>query len=305
MSAYFVRRALYTFMSVLGVLIMIFFVQRLTGDPATLFASETATAEEIELLRARMGLDKPLWVQFVTFLRGALTGDFGNSYGFGERALPLVLERMPATIQLAATSMTIAIVVGVLLGVTSGTKPGSVWDSLCTIVATLGRCMPTFWSGLMLILIFSVTLRVLPTSGKVGPRSLVLPAVTLALYSTASIARLLRSAILDTLSEDYVRTARAKGLGEAAIIYRHVLKNAAIPVVTIIALQAGRLLSGAVITETVFAWPGAGRLMIQGVYKRDFPLVQAIVFVFALIFGTANFVADIAYRYLDPRIRYE
>jgi peptide/nickel transport system permease protein len=251
-----------------------------------------------------MGFDRPIYEQYLRYLGGAVRGDLGNSLWQHRPALGLVLDRVPATLELAAAALLVSLLIGVTVGIIAAVKRGSVFDSLATMAAVAGNSMPVFWLGIVLILTVSVWLRLLPASGRGGIDRLILPALTLGAYSGAIMARLLRSSLIEVLSKEYVRTARAKGLRERVVIYRHSLKNAALPVVTVFGLQVGTLLAGAIITETVFAWPGMGLLAIQAVRDRDVPVVQAFVTIAALIVLAVNLCVDFLYGYLDPRIRY-
>jgi ABC-type dipeptide/oligopeptide/nickel transport system permease component len=250
-----------------------------------------------------MGFDDPLPVQYWRFLRGAVRGDFGNSLRHDEPALPLVWQRLPATIELTAFALGIALLLAIPVGIVSAVFRNTPIDYASTTFALVGQAMPTFWLGIMFILVFSVALQLLPSSGRGTWRHLLLPALTLGLFTTARIMRLTRSGMLEVLGQDYVRTARAKGANERGVVWKHALKNAGIPVVTIVGLELGTLLGGAVITETIFAWPGVGRLSVQAIYNRDYPLVQAAVFVLASTFVVINLAVDVLYTYLDPRIR--
>lgn len=288
---------------VAGVTIVVFMVVRLSGDPTAIMISPEASAEDVEELRRRMGFDRPVLVQFWDFMTGAIRGDFGDSLRYREPAFGLVLERLPATIQLTVASLLVAVVVALPAGVISAVKRNTIWDRLAMFLALFGQSMPVFWFGILLILIVSVQLQVLPSSGSGDIRHLILPALTLGLYSTARITRLVRSEMLEMISQDFVRTARAKGLRERSVMYRHALRNALIPVVTVIGIEAGGMLGGAVITETVFAWPGIGQLAVRSIFNRDYPLIQAIVFTIAVLFVLINLVVDILYAMLDPRIK--
>ncbi|MGH7320385.1 MAG: nickel ABC transporter permease [Candidatus Rokuibacteriota bacterium] len=303
MNTYVLRRLAQSVIVLLGISVVVFIILHLTGDPTLLMLSPEASAEEIARFRRAMGFDDPLLVQYWRFLRGVLQGDFGNSLRHDEPALALVWDRMPATIELTAVALGVALLLAIPAGIVSAVFRNTVLDYVSTVVALIGQAMPTFWLGIMLILIFSVSLRLLPSSGRGDFTNLILPAVTLGLFTTARIMRLTRSGMLEVLGQDYVRTARAKGVGERGVVWKHALKNAGIPVVTIIGLELGTLLGGAVITETIFAWPGVGRLSVQAIYNRDYPLVQAAVFVLASIFVLVNLVVDLKYTYLDPRIR--
>jgi len=303
MRIYLLRRVLQSLLVLLGVSFVVFFILHLTGDPALILLPPDASAEEIQRFRRAMGFDDPVLVQYGRFLVGAFRGDFGQSLRHGEPAFGLVVERMPATFELAGAALLIALALAIPAGIVSAVRRNSVLDYVSTVVALLGQSMPTFWLGIMLILVFSVWLNVLPSSGRGTLEHLVLPAVTLGLFTTARITRLTRSGMLEVLSQDYIRTARAKGVGDPPVVWKHALKNAAIPIVTIVGIELGTLLGGSVITETIFAWPGVGRLSVQAIYNRDYPLVQAAVFTLATTFVLVNLVVDVVYTYLDPRIR--
>jgi ABC-type dipeptide/oligopeptide/nickel transport system permease component len=290
---------------VIGVSLLSFLLVHLTGDPAALLLPLDASQEDRDRFRAAMGLDRPLPVQYADFLVHAAQGDFGNSLRFQQPAMGLVVERLPATLALAGVSLGLALVIGVPAGLVAGVKRGSIFDRIAMMLALAGQCVPAFWLGLMLILLFSVGLRLLPVSGGGTPAHLVLPGLTLSFYTMALVARLLRSNMLDVMNADYVRTARAKGLAERVIVMRHALKNAAIPVVTVVGLSAGYLLGGAVIVEQVFAYPGLGRLVYQSISNRDVAVVQAFVVLISLVVLVINLTVDLAYTLLDPRVRYE
>ena len=249
---------------------------------------EGAPQSAVDELNRHLGLREPLWIQYGIFLRSVARGDFGQSFQYRSPALRVVVERLPATIQLAATAMLLTVLCGVSIGV----------------VAALGQSLPNFWLGIMLILLFGVTLRWLPTSGFQGWTYLVLPSVTLAAFPTALVARLTRSSLLEILGQEYIRTGRAKGLAEPVVVLRHALKNATIPLLTVIGLQIGTLLGGAVITESIFAWPGMGKLVVDAIFFRDFPVVQTILILSATTFVVINLLVDVLYTILDPRIRY-
>jgi len=304
MSRYIAKRLQQAVLVILGVSVVVFFIMHITGDPAALMLPLDASPEDVAAFRSAMGFDDPLYIQYFRFLRNAVHGDFGLSLRHHQPALRLVLERMPATFQLTAAAMFIAIVIAIPAGVVSATRRYSAADYVSTVAGLWGQSMPVFWLGIMLILIFAVKLPILPASGKGGLSHLILPAITLGMYSTATIMRLLRSGMMEVLKQDYIKTARAKGLAGKVVIYKHALKNALIPVATVVGLQFGALLGGAVITETIFAWPGVGRLAVQAINGRDIPLVQAVVFIMALTIVAINLLTDIAYTYLDPRIRY-
>ncbi len=286
-----------------GVVTIVFFSLRLTGDPALLLLPVGATPQQVAALRHALGFDRPLPVQYVDFLERAVRGDFGVSTRFGEPALPLVLARLGATAELAVLAMVVAVVIGGLAGAAAAMRPNTRVELAAMSTALIGQATPVFWLAIMLILVFAATLRWLPSGGIGGWTHLVLPVLTLATYSTASIARLLRASLLEARAEDYARTARAKGLGDRTMLRRHLLKNALIPVVTVLGLQVGLLLGGAVITETVFSWPGEGRLIVQAIQNQDFPIVQAGTCVLAVIIIGVNLLVDLTYMVLDPRIR--
>ena len=303
MSVYLLRRLGQSVLVLLGVSFVVFFILYLTGDPALVLLPPDATAQDIREFRARMGFNDPFIVQYGRFLGGALRGDFGQSVRHGEPAFHLVLERLPATFELSGAAFVIALLLAIPAGVVSAVRRNTVTDYVATVVALLGQSMPTFWLGIMLILIFSVQFNVLPSSGRGGFEHLVLPALTLGLFTTARITRLTRSGMLEVLNQDYIRTARAKGVSGQPVVWKHAFKNAAIPIVTIVGIELGTLLGGSVITETIFAWPGVGRLSVQAIYNRDYPVVQAAVFLLASTFVLVNLVVDLLYTYLDPRIR--
>ncbi len=286
-----------------GVSCVVFFILHLTGDPALVLLPPDASAEDIHRFREAMGFNDPVLVQYGRFLAGALRGDFGQSVRHGESAFSLVLERMPATFELAGAALLVALGLALPAGIVSAVRRNTMIDYVSTVTALLGQSMPTFWLGIMLILVFSVWLNLLPSSGRGSFEHLIMPAVTLGLFTTARIMRLTRSGMLEVLSQDYIRTARAKGVSGPPVIWKHALKNAAIPIVTIVGIELGTLLGGAVITETIFAWPGVGRLSVQAIYNRDYPVVQAAVFLLASTFVLVNLVVDVVYTYLDPRIR--
>jgi peptide/nickel transport system permease protein len=303
MVQFILRRLFLSIFVVLGVTVVVFGVVRLSGDPTGLMISPDASAEDVAALRHEMGFDRSIPVQFWDFAKGAVRGDFGDSLRYREPAFSLVVERLAATMKLTVAALAIAILVAIPAGIISAVKRNSIWDRLAMLFALFGQSMPVFWFGILLILIVSVKLQWLPSSGSTGASSLILPALTLGLYSTARITRLVRSEMIESISQDFVRTARAKGLREYAVLYRHAFRNALIPVVTVIGIEAGGMLGGAVITETVFAWPGIGQLAVRAIFNRDYPLVQAIVFTIACIFVLINLLVDMLYAYLDPRVQ--
>jgi peptide/nickel transport system permease protein len=305
MGRYLIKRLGHALVVLLGVVIVVFFLTRMTGDPVRLMVAPDASEQDVEAMRHQLGFDRPLPVQFVDYVKGVVILDFGDSLRHGEPAMLLVMDRMPSTLQLSFLALFLSMAVAIPLGVMSATKPGSLLDNLASLVGMLGQSMPAYWLGLLLIIVFAGQLKWLPAGGKGDWRSLILPSITLAAFTLTSIMRLLRSSMMEVLSEDFIRVARAKGLGERVVIYKHALRNALLPVATIIGLQFGALLGGSVITETIFAWPGVGKFVVQAIYNRDFPVVQAAVFLFALMIVGINLFTDLLYSALDPRIRYE
>jgi peptide/nickel transport system permease protein len=303
MLTYLVRRFFEFCIVILGVLTIVFILQRFSGDPTNLLLPIDASEEVRAELRHQLGLDQPVPVQYVRFLADVARGDLGDSYRFRQPALGLVLERLPATLLLAGTSLLISLVIALPLGILAAVHRNSWVDTLATAISLIGQGMPVYWLGLLGILLFAVQWRLLPSMGGGSFLALILPATTLAVYSASRIMRLTRSAMLDVLHQDYVRMARAKGLSESKVLIKHALRNASIPIVTIVGLQFGGLLGGAVITETVFAWPGVGRLAVNAVQQRDFPVVQAVTLVIALAFSLINLAVDLLYARLNPRIR--
>lgn len=286
-----------------AVVTVVFIVMRLSGDPVPLLLPPDAPIAEMEQLRHEMGLDRPILVQYGVFFSQAIRGNFGRSIHFRTSAMQVTWERVPATLELAFTSFVCAIVVAVPAGIISAMKRGSTYDNVVMGAALVGQAAPSFYLGIMLILTCSLWLGLFPTSGRGEWRQLVLPSITLGAFAMASIARITRSAMLETLRADFIRTARAKGLSESCTIAKHAMRNAAIPIITIVGLQLGNLLGGAVVTETIFSWPGIGRLAIQSIFARDYPVVQSCVFMTAVMFVILNCLVDIAYGILDPRIR--
>jgi peptide/nickel transport system permease protein len=302
-KVYLLRRLLQSLLVLLGVSFVVFFILHLTGDPALILLPPDASAEDVQRFREAMGFNDPFIVQYGRFLGGALRGDFGQSVRHGEPAFSLVVERLPATFELSGAALLVALGLAIPAGIVSAVRRNTTVDYVSTVAALLGQSMPTFWLGIMLILVFSVRLNLLPSSGRGTLEHLVMPAFTLGLFTTARIMRLTRSGMLEVLGQDYIRTARAKGVSDRPVVWKHALKNAAIPIVTIVGIELGTLLGGAVITETIFAWPGVGRLSVQAIYNRDYPVVQAAVFLLASTFVLVNLVVDVLYTYLDPRIR--
>ena len=299
------RRLAQSVVTLLGVSVFVFVILRvLPGDPARMLLPDGAPESAVAELNRQLGLREPLVVQYGLFLRSVARGDFGQSFQYRAPALDVVLERLPATIELALVAMLFTVAVGVSLGILAAVRRGTRYDVAGMLLAVLGQSLPSFWLGIMLILLFGVALRWLPTSGFAGWTSLILPGLTLAAFPTALVARLTRSSMLEILYRDFIRTGRAKGLAERRVVLRHALKNAAIPVLTVIGLQIGALLGGAVITESVFAWPGMGKLIVDAIFFRDFPVVQTVLILSATVFVAINLVVDLLYTVIDPRIRY-
>lgn len=304
MNNYFVRRILQIIPVLFIISFIVFTLVFVAGDPVSLMLPDDAPPEAREELRETMGLNEPFFVQYITYMGNMLQGDFGESYRFNQPALDIVLERLPATLELAIFAIVIATVVAIPLGIWSATKQNTSLDLIATGAAVIGKAMPNFWLGIMLILLFSVTFGMFPVSGRGTYMHVILPSITLATGIAAEMTRLIRSSMLDSLSQDYVRTARSKGLKDRIVVYKHAFRNSLIPVVTITFLQTSTLVGGTLITETVFAWPGLGQLLIQAVNTRDMAIVQASVFIIALMVILMNLIADILYRFLDPRIKY-
>ena len=302
MTALVVRRFVRVLVVCVGVSLVTFSILHVSGDPVALMMPEAPEADRA-VLRAAMGFNEPLPAQFVRFLGNTARGDFGRSFYHRTPALALVLERMPTTLTLTVLAMLLAVGVAVPVGIYGAVRRNSLIDHLATVVVFLGQSMPVFWTGIMLILLFAVQWRLLPVSGWEGWAAVILPALTLGTFSAPLLLRIVRSSMLEVINLDYVRTARAKGVSEWFVICRHALTNAALPLVTVVGLQFGLLLGGAVITETVFAVPGVGRLIVGAIRQLDFPVVQAGVFLLAMIIVGVNFVVDLLYLYLNPTIR--
>jgi peptide/nickel transport system permease protein len=303
--SYILRRCLYAIFVLFGVATVVFFITRMTGDPVAIMLPPDATVEQMEELRIELGMDKPLLTQYGIFIWDLLHFDLGESLRYDDSTLKLILERLPATLQLASTSLIIALLVSIPAGIISALKQGSLFDRLIMSFVLIGQSFPVFWVGILLILFFSVSLGLLPTGGIGGWEHLILPAFALGLHMMALITRLLRSSLIEVLSSDYIRTARAKGLLSFKVIAKHALRNSLLPVVTIVGLQVGALLGGSVVTEMVFAWPGVGQMIIQAINFRDFPLVQTAIILLAGIFVLINLIVDLLYVVIDPRIQYK
>lgn len=305
MQRYILSRLAQLVITLFVISLIVFFLVRLKGDPVSIMAPPTFNVEQVENLRRVWGFDKPLWEQYVVFLRKAFTGDFGISIQHRIPAMDLVLERLRWTYLLAGVAALIALVIAIPLGVLSAVRRNSIFDLAATLLATAGTAMPGFWLGIMLILIFSVNLRLLPAYGAETPAAVIMPALALGTGMAARISRLTRSSMLETLGQDYIRTAYSKGLRNRTVVWRHALRNGLIPVITAFGLQLGWLLGGSVVIETVFSWPGLGRLMIESIHIRDITIVQAGLLFFATSFVLINLAVDVLYTFFDPRIRYD
>lgn len=304
MHKYIIKRLLLLIPVLLGVSLLVFTILSLTpGDPAQLILGESAPKEAVLKLREEMGLNDPFLLQYLRFVKNAIVGDFGRSYTTGREVFGEIFSRFPNTFILAVVGMIISVCIGIPVGIISATKQYSAMDSISMILALLGVSMPVFWLGLMLILVFSVKLGLLPSGGFDGLKSIILPAATLGVGSAAIITRMTRSSMLEVIRQDYIRTARAKGVSEKVVINRHALKNALIPIITVVGLQFGGLLGGAVLTESVYSWPGVGRLMVDAIRQKDTPTVLAAVVFLAATFSVVNLLVDILYAYVDPRIK--
>lgn len=302
----YILKSVMQFIPLMFIITMIVFVLvYISGDPVSLLLPEDATAEDRAVLTAALGLDQPMYKQFLRFIGNVIQGDFGRSYYYSEPALSIVLERLPASLELAVVSMLITVLLAFPLGVLSALKRNSILDLFVTGISVIGKAAPNFWVGIMLILFFAVQLNWLPVSGRGGIEYVLLPAITLGTALMAKLTRLIRSNLLEVLSLDYIRTARSKGLSERIVIWKHALRNALLPTITVLALDFSGLLGGVLITETIFAWPGMGQLVIQAINKKDMAIVQAAVFVISVIVILCNMLADILYRYVDPRIKFD
>lgn len=304
MIAYFIRRFFQVIVALLLLLFVMFLMVYVIGDPTRLLLPPEATKVHVEELREYLGLNDPVYIQYLRFLNGALHGDTGQSFYHAENALQLVLERAGATVQLAGTAILLALAISIPLGVITASRRGGWLDRGCLIGSLIGISVPTFWLGIMLILIFSIGTGWLPSSGRGGLAHLVLPATTLGLYYVGLFLRLTRAGMLDVLEQDFVRTARSKGLSEWVVLYKHGLRNALIPFLTITAVQIGEVIAFSIVTETVFAWPGMGRLLLKSLEKLDYPVLISYVLVIGVMFAIINMLVDWLYTILDPRIRY-
>jgi peptide/nickel transport system permease protein len=306
MFKYVIRRLLAAIPTLFGVACIVFLMVRLLpGDPARTIAGPLASEADVAKIRESLGLTQPLAVQFVTFMTNLLHLDLGLSARTSQPVLSEVMARLPYTFQLAMVAIILATIIGVSAGVLAATHHNTIVDYLASALSLFGVSMPVYWLGLMLIVIFAINLKLLPAAGADQPISFALPGLTLALYATGLIARMTRSSMLEVLKQDYVQTARAKGLSERVVVYSHALRNALLPVITIVGLQFGTLLGGAVLTESVFGWPGIGRLLVESIFSRDYPLVQGVVLTFSTMFIFVNLAVDVLYAYVDPRIHYD
>jgi peptide/nickel transport system permease protein len=306
MQRYIARRVLQSLLAILVMSLIVFSLARISGNPLDVMLPLEATPEDYERVSRHWGLDQPLAIQYFIFLRKALGGDFGTSWKWhGHSAMGLVWQRLPATLQLAGFALLISVIIALPIGVLSAVMKGTVWDSAAKIIALLGQSLPAFWLGIVLMWIFAVHLGWFPTSGKGGLQHMILPAITLGWFQVAALMRLVRSSMLEVLDSEFVKLTRIKGLPEWKVVWKHCLRNAAIAPLTFFAIIAGVLMTGAVVTESVFSWPGTGLLVVDAVRARDFQVVQAVVIVFAGIFILTNLLVDILYAYLDPRIRYQ
>jgi ABC-type dipeptide/oligopeptide/nickel transport system permease component len=313
MQRYILSRLIQSIIMLVGVLFIVFFMLQLTGDPVALMVSRNASPEQIEELREELGFNRPVLVQFGDFASKAVRGDFGMSLRHQQPAMELILERLPATVELASIALLFAMIVGIPLGLLGGANPGSTWDALARGAGLIGQTIPNFWLALILIMVFAVNLGWFPSFGRetsqfmgltLPTKSVVLPAFALGLFTMGQLVRFTRSAVLEIKNEDFVRTAYSKGLADRRIYIRHILRNASIPLISILGVQFGYLLSGSIYIETIFSWPGLGNLLAESISNRDFALVQAIAFFTSLVVVSLNLTADIAYGMADPRIRY-
>jgi ABC-type dipeptide/oligopeptide/nickel transport system permease component len=303
MQRYVVHQLVQLVVAVIGISMLAFVILHVLGDPVLLLLPQNAGKEEFERYRKLLGLDRPLWVQYWKFASQAVQGDFGKSWYADTPAFSLVLERMPPTIYLTLAGLVVALLIALPLGILAALKRHSFVDTLCTAIAVAGQAMPLFWFGIMLIIIFAVRLRALPASGYGTWQHFVMPAFCLGAAFAPVTMRLVRSGVIEVMSMEYINTARAKGVGERTVVIKHAFRNACIPIVTVLGLQFGQLLGGAIITETVFAWPGVATLTVESIRNQDFPVVQCAVVLLALLIVTANVIVDLVVGFIDPRIR--
>lgn len=303
MAQYLSKRLLYSLISVLGITLLVFVALNLARDPVELMLPPSASKADMEEMREVMGFNDPVLIQYGRFLKGAVVGDFGQSYNYNEPALDVVLERLPATLKLAAVSLLIATVIGIPAAVVSAVRRGTVSDVLIRVAALLGQCIPGFWLGIMMMLLFSVRLGWLPTSGAESWKSLIMPSVALSVNTAATITRLLRSNMLDVMNKEYIDVAKSKGLGAWMVVMKHAFKNALTSIITVLGMQIANMVGGAIVVETVFGWPGVGRLAVMSITNGDFMVVEAIVFILAVSFVIVNFVVDVLYCVINPRVQ--
>jgi peptide/nickel transport system permease protein len=304
MIRFFINRFLQMIVAMWIITVLVFLLVHITGSPVDILLPEDARQEDIDRLIEHWGLDRPLHIQYLSFLGNAVQGDLGESLKFsGRNAADVVLERFPATLQLGAVAVFISYLIAIPLGVLSGVHKGTLLDTSASVVTLLGQSLPNFWVGIMLMWLFAVTLGLLPTSGYGGLRYMVLPVAALAWYQIAALTRLTRSSMVEVLDMEYIKLARLKGVPESGIVWKHALKNAAIVPLTYTSVLLGNLLKGSVVIETVFSWPGVGWLAIDAIRGRDFPVIQSVVLLFALLYLVLNFLVDVLYAYVDPRIR--
>jgi peptide/nickel transport system permease protein len=304
MQRYLLSRVVQSVLLLLGVLIIVFFMVRLTGDPTSLMVPKEAPPEQVEAFREAMGFNRPLYVQFFDYAVGILQGNFGESLRFRRPALELILQRLPATLELATAALLFAVVIAIPIGIIGGANPGSLVDTVGRTLGLLGQTIPNFWLALIFIIVFAVNLGLFPSFGRDSYSSLVLPAVALGFAGMGQLVRLTRSAVLEIRNEDYIRTARSKGISQLKIGARHIFRNAALALISVVSIQYSYLLGGSIYIETIFSWPGLGNLLQQAVDGRDFPLVQAIAFFVSFFVVAINLLTDVAYAFIDPRIRY-
>ena len=304
MQRYLVRRILMALVTLLAVTVIIFVMSRAAGDPRHVYLDDYSTQEDWDRLTINLGLDKPLYLQYAIFLKDAVRGKFGESIKEGRPSMEIIIERLPATFQLGISAFLFSVIVGVPLGILSAVKRGSFLDITGKVVALVGQSAPVFWLGLMLMFFFAVKLEWLPPYGRQEPTSIILPAVALGWFYAAANLRLLRSAMLNVLDSEYVKLARAKGVSNNVVIWKHSLRNALIPVLTFAGITLGSLVTGSLVVETVFAWPGLGQLAIQALVGNDYPLLQAVIVIFTLMYVIAALMVDLMYAYIDPRIRF-
>lgn len=305
MLKYLIKRCLQLPLAIIGLTLIVFLFMSISGDPATLLLPEDATEEDVQEMRKKLGVDRPLAEQYGKFLYNAVQGDFGTSFRMREPAFDVIMRFYPATLQLAAFAIVIATLISIPLGTLAAVKRGTFIDTVATFISVLGQSAPVFWVGMLAMLVFSMTLFWLPAAGRGTFAHIILPGGVLGWYMNAFMTRFVRSNMLEILNQNYIRTARAKGLPERTVIFRHAFKSAQVPLLTIFGLEAGALLTGTVVIETVFAWPGLGRAAIYAVNGRDYPVVMASVIMFGVTYIVINFLIDVAYHFIDPRIREE